>query len=99
MMGGLVLANGSSIVGAGTLSFSQWNNGSQGVLFFEASPVGGEVQLVCKSISGSSINVATSKAITSLIAVGPLYLPAGEYAIRLVASSAIGVRASIHPTR
>lgn len=97
----VILANGSSIVGATNLDFRPWGGGAQAMLIFEATtiaPAINECQLVLKSPNGTDINVSSSKVLTSACAIGPLYLPAGSYAIKNIASSAITVYASIHPT-
>lgn len=97
--GGMQLI-GTSMIGAGTSDYKTLAYGMQGVLVIQANPIGVELQLVCKILDNSSfVVVNTSKAIVQGASfVGPLYMPAGSYAIRNVSSSAINVIAGIYPT-
>lgn len=97
--GGMLLCN-TSFIGAGQSEYQTLNYGMQGVLVARANLIGVEVQLVGVGAGGSSLFVAnSSKPILATSAViGPLYLPAGQYAIRNVSSSAINVVAGIYPT-
>lgn len=94
----VTLASGSSLVGATKTAWTQFGVGCQGVLVVEATVVQAGMELVLKSPNGTDINMSSSKVFGTAVSFGPLYLPAGEYAIKNIASSAIAVHASLHPT-
>lgn len=90
---------GENIVGATTSDYVSLNQPTRAKLVTEVGTLPTQINLVLKNgPTGNAVVVSSTHYVGNLTAVD-LDLPAGEYAIQNVASTALAVYASLYPTR